>query len=228
MSHTYYVPVSGKVIETGHFCRVIAPHIQPVPQILDVERSNPEEHEKVHFSIRNANKSSDFRVSERILPLQYLRLRSNEELLIQKSKRRPAIVMSCEADVDVEVDRILRQQGKRHLQEKFFYVIPCYSTQKEGFGPGFPPVMMQRINCLLYRQFFPCPSHSPIREAVARLDRLQVVVGNDPNAISSMGIRLADEPFATLRAMLIYCLTGESNPHLDAIKNLLQSVYHSS
>ncbi len=65
----YYVPVSTKVIEPGHFCWVVAPHIQPIPQILDVERSNPEEHEKVSFSIRNANRPTDFRVSERILPL---------------------------------------------------------------------------------------------------------------------------------------------------------------
>jgi hypothetical protein len=178
----FFETVDVREIRPGQFCWLPTPHIDPIPRILDVERSSPEEHRSVSFLIRNANRPGDFHTDNRILPIKYLNLRSNEELLIQKAKRRPGIILSTEVDKFSEITKLLRQKGKKHLQEDSIFVIPCYSIEKETRGTGFPPEMAARIRCLLYRQFFYYPVKAPsITEGIARFDRIQVIIGRDPS-----------------------------------------------
>ncbi len=114
----FYVSTDPKRLEPGDFCWIVTPHIDPIPRILEVERSQPEEHESVNFVLRNANRRDDFRVSNRNLPVKYLNLRSHEELLAQKAKRRRGIVVTSNTEVDSELHRLLLQKGKKHLHEK--------------------------------------------------------------------------------------------------------------
>ncbi len=214
-------------MEPGHFCWVNVPHLEPIPRILDVERSSPEEHENVKFYLRNANQMDDFKKSERILPIKYLNLRSHEELLVHKGKRRPGIILSSNTDVDRDLIQFLRQKGKKHLHGEFRIVVPCYSIQQEDYGTGFPMEMAKRIECLLYKEYFYCPDNFKFRQkmSIARFDRVQVVVGRDPSAISGTGVSLSEEVFAIFRAMFLYCVTGEEDDNLKVIRDLLAEAH---
>jgi len=227
----YYVPADPKRLAPGDFCWIVTPHIDPIPRILEVERSQPEEHESVEFVLRNANRKDDFRVSNRNLPVKYLELRSHEELLCQRAKRRRGIVVASNTEVDSELHRLLLQKGKKHLHERYRFVVPCYSTQ-EGYGAGVPPEMTRRVECLLYRQYFYCPpnfkAHADLKEAIARFDRIQVVVESDTAAITGVGAALSEDAFALFQSALIYCLTGEQDSDLKELRDLLRETYSAS
>ena len=182
----FYTTIDPRQYKQGQFCWIVTPIINPVPQILDVERRSPEEHEEVKFILRNANRDGDFRAADRTLPIKHLHLRAHEELLVQRAKKRPGIILSAGLDSYPEITALLRAKGKKHLQEDSLFVIPCYGTESIDNPEGFPPEMVVRIRCLLYRQFFYLPPCLAIGESIARFDRIQVVVGKDRSAIEPL------------------------------------------
>jgi hypothetical protein len=220
-----YESVPTRPFRVGQVCWLVVPHIDPVPRILAVERSSPIEHEEVKFSLREATQQADFRASERILPLKHLKLSSHEELLVQKAKKRCGIVVSTGMELYPEVGLMLKQRGKKHLQEDCHFVVPCYSLQQDEFGTGFPREMKERIEHLLYRQFFYLPGKGRMRESIARFDRIQVVVGNASAAIKPEEMGLAGEFLALFMAMLRFCLTGHHDEDLMTARSLLRDAY---
>src|SRR5713226_6720876 len=76
----------------GQIGRVVVPIPEPVPRIFEVKRHDPRNHDVVDAELRNV-KAEDFR-KDNHLPIYRLRLRAHEELLVQRSKRRLAIVVS--------------------------------------------------------------------------------------------------------------------------------------
>lgn len=223
----YYVEANRSDFRPGQFCWIVTPQINPVPKILDVERSSPEEHEEVSFSLREANRDGDFRRNDRVLPLKRLNLRTNEELLVQTAKKRPGVILSSDVDIIPEITKLLRQKGKKHLQEECIFVAPCYGVESEDNRWGFPPEMVTRIRYCLYRQFFYCPQNPPFlpREGVVRFDRIQVIVGRDRSAIEPLEMALSPAVLGVFMAMLTFCLVGEQNANLSAIRDLLEENY---
>lgn len=222
----FYEPVDVREFKPGQFCWIPTQHIGPIPLILDIERSSPQEHEKVNFVMRNARADKDFHKRDRTLPIKYLNLKSHEELLVRRARKRPGIILSKEFDSFTEVEKLLKQKGKSHLQENCLFVIPCYSIEREPGGTGFPQEITARTRCLLYRQFFYFPTKAPhLIEGIARFDRIQVVVGRDPAAIKPMNISLSKEVFSLFLALFIYCISGEESPELKAVKELLKGIY---
>jgi len=94
-----------------------------------------------------------------------------------------------------DIARILRQTGKRHLQEDSHFVVPCYSVQDGEYGSGFPAAMLPVFSASMYRQFFYLPPGRGIKEGIARFDRIQVVIGDDLAAITPMEIGLSTKMF---------------------------------
>lgn len=92
--------------------------------------------------------------------------------------------------------------------------------------------MTQRIQCLLYKQYFYCPECSKfngdLREGIARIDRIQVIVGSAPHAISGVGASLSEAAFAIFRAMVLFCLTGEEESELEDLRGLLREAYNQA
>ncbi len=215
-SREFYISIDRRAFRPSQFCWVVTPHIDPVPRILDVERSSPEEHDEVSFELRNANKPGDFRKRDRTLPLKNLKLRSHEELLTQRAKKRLGIILSTGVDIFPEIERLLRQKGKAHCQEDSLFVVPTYSIESGTSQSGFPSEMVARIRCLIYRQFFYFPDSPIFEEGVARFDRIQVISGRNLSAIEPLDIALSQDVFALFLAMFIYCITGiEDNDLID-------------
>lgn len=211
----------------GQICWVVTAHTDRIPMIADVERADPTELFATKFHRRRMTEA-DYRVKQR-LPLKMLTLRATEELLIQRSNLRPAIVVAGGMTVFPDVNRALSQKGRRHLQEDSIVVVPVYGVEGEDHEGGFPPVMAARIRALLYRQFFFLPrTGSPLHyEGIARLDRLHVVLPESSPGVRSPAYRpesrgLSEDALSCLLAMLRQLFGSDQEEELEAVKALVR------
>lgn len=218
----FFSEVEPQAFKNGQFCWIPVPFLEPIPKILDVERSRPEEHEEIRFELRLANQSEDFKRRDRSLPIKYLNLKSNEELLVQRAKKRPAIIISSGVECFSNIAALLKQKGKKHHQQDCLFVIPCYSILKDTFGTGFIPQQVALIECLVYRQFFYVPPSRFFSDKIARFDRIQVVVDRSPAAIEPVGLSLSEQVFSLFLSMFLYCIAGKSDENLDTVREILR------
>lgn len=210
----------------GQLCWIVSPHVYPIPKIMDVERADPQEHFATKFQIRDMNPRVDFKVKNR-LPIKALALRDTEELLIQRAKVRPAIVVATAVTQYPDVARVLRPLGLEHLQHACILTAPLFGIQTAEHSGGFPPIMVARIRGLMYRQFFFCPqAGSPLTsDSVARLDRLQVVIHDSSPGVRSVGYEptpcsLSPDALGVLMGMLRSQFGSTSEDHLETVRSL--------
>lgn len=220
----YYTRIDPKLFKRGQLCWIVSPFITQMPQILDAERYKAEEHDDFKFVLRNADPDNDFRASrERTLPIKYLKLKSAEELLVQKAKKRPAIIISSDLDIYPEITTFLKQGGEKHLQEDSLFMIPCYGTETLEDRKGFPQEMVIRIRYLLYRQFFYLPQCTPLAEdSIARLDRVQVVIDRHRAAIEPTDLCLSEDVFQLFMSLFMFCMSGIEEEELSTIRSLMK------
>jgi len=220
----FYVKLPGDTFRqtsvVGQFCWVPVTHVDPIPRILDVARADPQEHYATKFSIRNMT-DGDFKKKTR-LPIKTLLLRETEELVIQRAKRRPAVIISGETTIFDDVKALLQQMGRKHLQEENLIVAPLYSIESGDHEGGFPPVMVARIRALMYKQFFFCPrDNSPLTaDSIMRLDRLQIILPNYPTYIPEP-YSLSTEALGVLMAMLRSLFGAKEEIEFKALKDLV-------
>lgn len=213
-------PPQGEPV-LGQFAWVPAPAVLPIPQILEVERDDPRGHQSAKSKIRNVT-TADFK-KRAGLPVYALKLADNEELMVQKAKRRLAVVVALTGTMFPDVDPILRQMGKKHLQERNVLVAPVFGVQSAQHPNGFPEVMRHRIDALHYSQFFFCPAHSSplVYDGVARLDRLLPVVPRDPAAFDPLPLALAPLALTVLMAMLRLRFGSVQEQEIDELRSLV-------
>jgi len=225
-ANEFYRDVKRTEFTPGQFCWTVAPNLEIIPKVLDVERNKPEEHDEVKFEIRDANLHDDFK-TDRVLPVKRLNLRSNEELLVQRAKRRPGIIISAGGDTFADIEHLLRHKGKKHLQGDPIFVIPCYSIETDDSPAGFIPEMVARIRCLLYKQFFYFPENRNFQEGIARFDRIQIVEGRSPAAIQPTDVCLSEDVLNLFLALFVFCVTGIEDKELAPIRSLAREAYNS-
>jgi hypothetical protein len=208
---------------TGQFCYIASPQLDVIPWVMEVKRADPTGHEKIDFKIREMS-NEDYRRNEE-LPLYYLKLRHNEELIIHKSKRRPGIIISAESIYFEDIAIILKKKRKKHLQQECLLVVPLFSMETALSPTGFPPEMVVRIKALMYNAFFYCPK-IPIGanriEGIARLDRVQVIIKSsfpgNKHVFKPIDIAFTDEVTGFFINMLREWLGIRGNP--EDIENL--------
>lgn len=217
----------------GQLCWIVIGHMYRIPRILDVERADPEEHFATRFQIRQM-KEADYKAKPR-LPIKALQLRETEELLIQRSNMRPAVVIAARMTVFPDLEQRLRPMGRSHLQEDSILVAPTYPVQGEDHEGGFPQLMVARIKALMYRQFFFLPGENSGLgyDRVARLDRLQVAFPESSRAVRSPAYKptqkaLSPEAVGCLLGMLRHLFGSTEEGELDALKALLQEALPDS
>jgi hypothetical protein len=229
----FYVDIPSDVFKntptTGQLCWIPSPQPDIIPQIFEIQRADPTEHQIGKFVIRNVRETDFLRKDE--LPIYKLRLRLHEELMIQKAKRRPAIVLSTSNTMFQDINHLLTAQGKKHLQRDSIFAIPIFGIERTDHPGGFPPIMTARIKALMYNQFFFCPRTCPgmefIEEGVARLDRLQIVFPGHRASYNPLSIRLSDDALGVLMNMLCVwlCIKGapDDQKYLSGLKELLKA-----
>lgn len=224
----FFTSVKPTEFKNGQFCWVPTPIPDKIPRILDIERNLPEEHEEVRFELRLANQRDDFKKRDRSLPIKYLNLRSNEELLTQRAKKRPAIILSSGVECFINIEKLLKSKRKKHHQEDCLFVIPCYNILKEPYGPGFIQEQVALIQCLMYRQFFYIPDSPHFTEMISRFDRIHVVIDRSPAAIEPTDLCLSEEVFDLFLAMFLYCISGKIDEELDAVREIVREALPES
>ncbi len=216
------------VPRVGQFCRTVVPSLRLIPQVMDVERADPQEHLATKFEIRYMHPTGDF-VKKNRLPIHRLNLGETEEILLHKGKLRPAIIVSTGVTLFEDIVLLLKRMGRRHLQQNCLLVVPLYGIQTEGHPGGFPQVMVARIKGMMYRQFFFCPAQdSPLTiDSVARLDRLQILLHESVDGVRSpayipLQTSLSTEATGVLLAMLrqFFGATDEAEGDLEAMREL--------
>ncbi|MBW2615293.1 MAG: hypothetical protein JRD02_03835 [Deltaproteobacteria bacterium] len=227
----FYIDISGERFRDkptlGQLCWVPSPQPDVIPQVLEVQRADPTEHNITQFAIRNVRETDFQRRNE--LPLYRLRLRLNEELIVQKAKRRLSIVLQATNTIFDDIIFLLRSKGKKHLQQDCIFVLPIFSIEKTDHPKGFSPIMTARIKALMYNQFFYCPktpSGMTQIEGVARLDRIQVVFPGHRASYNPLPIRLSDDAILILMGLLRTWLcikgTSEDEKYLRDLRDLLK------
>lgn len=214
-----------RVPTAGQLCTVVSTHPNNIPMVMDVERAAPTEHFATRFSLRNM-RGEDFKVKQR-LPIHTLNLRDTEELLVQKAKLRPAIVAATARTHFSDVAAVLRRLRRHHLQDHAILVVPVFGIEAPQHSGGFVPLMVARIRCLMYDQFFYCPGGSrPIVEpGVARLDRLHPLLWEASPGVRSPGyipsrIALSPDALQVLHGMLRRYFGSRDEPDLDTVRAL--------
>lgn len=221
----FYTATDPKDFRIGQICWVPIPNPDPIPRILDVQRNTPEEHEEVKFELRLGNQRDDFKKRDRSLPIKYLNMRSNEELLAQTCKKRPSIILATEVECYSDIAKILRQKGKKHQQQDCMFVVPCYSAQVEKYGTGFIQPIVERTKCLMYRQFFYLYPWYGTKDLIARFDRIHVVIDRSPASIEPTDVCLSKEVFNLFLSMYLFCISGKTNNLLEDVKELVRDAY---
>jgi hypothetical protein len=227
----FYIDISRErfrdQITPGQICWVPSPQPDVIPQILEVERADPSEHFIIRFKIRNVQET-DFRRKDE-LPLYMLKLRLHEELIVQRAKRRPAIILPSSNVLFKDIGHLLKSKGKKHLQQNCIIVVPIFDIERPQDPKGFPSEMVVRIKALLYNQFFYCPrtpSGMPPVEGVARLDRIQIVSPGHRASFDPLPIKLSDDALTVLMHLLRswLCIRGapEDEKYLLDLKELVK------
>jgi hypothetical protein len=201
----------------GQFCRIAAPHIDKIARIMEVEREGPTEHYATKFKIRNMT-NQDFRKKQK-LPVISLTLRETEELMIQRAKKRLAVIVAAENTLFDDIKETIG--GREHLQEENILVLPLYGIESAGHEGGFPPAMVARIKALMYRQFFYCPQNTVVYEAVVRLDRIQPIIPLYPGWIPE-SIALSGEALGVLMGMLREYFGAPEDEDMKAFREIIQ------
>ncbi|MFH0785490.1 MAG: hypothetical protein V2B20_26550 [Pseudomonadota bacterium] len=221
----FYTNTDPTELRAGQICWVPVPNPDPIPRILDVQRNTPQEHEQVQFELRMANREDDFRKRDRSLPIKYLNIRSNEELLVQTCKKRSAIILSTEVDCYPNIAKLLRQKGKKHQQQESMFVVPCYSVQVGDYDTGIIQPIVERTKCLLYRQFFYLYPCSGKKDLIARFDRVRTVIDKSPASLEPTDVCLSKDVFNLFLSLFLFCVSGQTNETLEAIKALAREAY---
>jgi hypothetical protein len=102
------------------------------------------------------------------VPIQTLKVKSDERVTLVRCKMRPVIVLSQAADC--------WKDGK-HQGDDCFLVAPVYSFTGGQARIGYSPDFVERVKSYVYNTFFYLPgSSSPFfKEGFVRFDRIQVV-----------------------------------------------------
>ncbi len=199
----------------GDIYWVPVPETPEVPQILDVERATPQEHHVTGFEFVQIDPGVHYRDRDR-LPIQRLNLGNTEELLVAKSKKRPAVVLSNCVVEDVDtLPAGAQQRLARPFGKCCFLVAPLYTVARDMRQPrAFAPELVARIRAMQYLHFVCLPDrHIEGRpDSVLRLDRIfPSYLGRGCDRY--YGLRLAEEPMHVVLAAACK-LMGGGDPRL--------------
>ena len=218
---------SGNIkLEIGQIAWVPTPFVGANVTIFEMERATRRDHENVNFRLQRLN-SSHFKTKDDKLPIQNIKLRSTEELIAVKTKKRPCIFLG-KADFPSreEGDKTLTR-GRKHLLSKDYAFLPIYSTHKEE-SKGYPSQLVQRIRYFQYGHLTYLPecklkgleTDYPPKEGIVRMDRIFITHPIVPN-VTPTDIKIDETYMKLLLSHLREYLFREIDEDLRDMHDLL-------
>ena len=176
-------------------------------QSIALESYDPQDESRNRYSIQTSEPDDSDLFNHQ--PVYDLRLESNEELLVNKAKLRPVIVISQRNQ--------LWPMGGARLAERGLVCIPVYS-----FQPRDSDEFRRRIGVQEYPWWIYLPEQMGFHEGFARLDRIQTL---EESHLRPTLNALAEDALWFVSEWLRYCFTEEIDPVLlEYRQELIQSI----
>jgi hypothetical protein len=191
-------------LEYGRLVRAFLPHVDQQPYLLVAHgRTDPEAHQEAEFEIQPllANKPP----TEAYLPVAGLPAYSGEVRILQRAKKRPALILSTSG---AAVERRLKAGSARYLTNRSVLVAPYYGADRSGKRGGFKPEFVQRIRRAEYPQYsWDSLPISGASESILRFDHLQPL-GENAQAVEITPYRLTVDAADIIEEWLSWFRTG--------------------
>lgn len=214
-------PALGQIVWTP------VPSLMQHPWVIEGQRSVDTSHAVARAKWSSMTDSHFRRRDFKDLPILYFNLGETEELIAQKAKLRPGVVVGLNATVLGGL-----KNAPPHHEENRLVVAPVYDLASDDDPKGFSRVMAQRVRHLLYKQYFPIgewrESRSPkdvpdccsLRAGILRFDRLQFVTPSRPGC-RLVPLKVADDVVALMHNMLWAYLHGTMSEPAAELRSML-------
>ena len=168
----WWVEAQDRQLRRGRLIWAFLAHIDQQPyRLVPESRSKSTEHGSAEFRME-ALLGQAISTGPR-LPVAGLPQYEGEVYLVQRAKRRPALVLSTGGD---DVPKSVRTGSARHQTNPTILVAPYYGVDASGSSGGWRPDFVERIRRCEYPQYMwdrlPFGSR---KESVLRLDHLQPI-----------------------------------------------------
>ena len=194
-------------LERGQICWAPVPYLSSQIQTVSLESYDPRDESRNLYSIRQSEPDEATLFNH--APVHDLRLESNEELLITKSKLRPVIATSQRNE--------FWQLGGGRLAERGRVCLPMYS-----FHPDDSDEFRERVRAQEYPWWIYMPDQFGLREGFARIDRIQTI---EESHLRPSRNALTEDALWFVSEWLRYWFTEEIDPVLlEYRQELLQSI----
>ena len=151
----FYEPKTHKNIEKGDVIITPVLYLDPQRNVLKVERDNVDAstHNSGNFFTEKLDYTKHFKQQSKTLPVYNLRLRINEEILLNKAKMRPCVVLHMENEnIQKPTDN---DNAVPNLNKQSVFLLPLYGFTRDSTGiQKFSDIMRKRIMCLQYNKLF--------------------------------------------------------------------------
>ncbi len=194
---------SGGQIKPGALCWAIVPYVLTEFQIIRPLSYDPASEDSNKYSLTSKTVKQVCAGTDDAakLPHAVLRVRSTEDLVACKVKRRPVVVLtSCLSQEDQGFPSHFRDCV---LCAPLFTLVDEDGTEKPGYGEQ----VINRIVALQYRRVFPLPTHPHLGSQLCavRLDRITPV---HVNCLSVPELKISSRWLTFIREWVRYYATG--------------------
>ncbi len=194
-------------LERGQICLAPVAYLSSQIQTVWLESYDPRDESLNLYSIRRSEPNEPTLFNH--TPVHELRLESNEELLIAKSKLRPVIVASQRNE--------FWGLGGGRLAERGRVCLPMYS-----FHPDDSNEFRERVRAQEYPWWVYMPEQLGLREGFARIDRVQTI---EESHLRPTQNALTEDALWFVSEWLRYWLTEDIDPVLlEYRQELIQSI----
>ena len=184
-------PVEARQLDRGQICWGPVLYLSRNIQTASLASYDPEDERRNRYAILSS------KIDDPLLfdhtPIHELRLQNDEELLVNRAKRRPVIVMSQKT--------YHWPSGGGRLADSGRVCIPLYSFQNNDSAE-----FRNRIRAQEYPWWLYFPASHGFREGFARLERLQVI---EESHLQPRLNTLTDDSRWFVSEWLRYYLTGD-------------------
>ena len=187
-------PVEARQLNRGQICWGPILYMSSQIQRIELESYNPIDEHSNRYALLTSE-PDDASLFDHT-PIHEIRLQNNEELLVNKAKPRPVIVVSQR--------NYFWNMGGARLSERGLVCIPIYSFQDDDSNE-----FRSRIKAQEYPWWIYLPEDRRVREGFARLDRLQVI---EETHLQPRSFALSDDALWFVSEWLRYYMTNEIDP----------------
>ena len=168
---SWWEKTKTKVLERGRLIWAFLPHVDQIPyELIPTGRVSPTNHTTCVVKIEAIDIKKP--APTKTLPLAALPQYPGERYIVQRAKRRPALVVSAQPPA---VEEDVRRGFPRSQTNPHVLVAPYYGAVGSNKRGGFAKKLIQRVRLCFYPQFMWDRLPISNEESILRFDHIQPV-----------------------------------------------------